>query len=113
MAHAETAPKGPIETPPPHTDAYMDMKAKRANWRGFGTLVQWMCMLLFVVIGYAVFTLTMGVPWIGAMIGFAAFGILAGLAMNMGGAWIATIVGLCVLGVVIEILIWLGTALIH
>jgi hypothetical protein len=69
-------------------------------------------MQILVGIGYAVFTITMHVTWIGAMIGFAAFGILAGLALNMGGAWIATVVGLCVLGVVIEALIWLGSALL-
>jgi hypothetical protein len=112
MAHAETAPKGPIITPPPHTDAYMDMASRRAGWKGFGTLTAWICMLILVVVGYATFTLTMGVPWIGAMIGFAVFGILAGMLMGLGGAWIATVIGLCVLGVFIQILIWLGSALL-
>jgi hypothetical protein len=53
----------------------------------------------------------MGVPWIGALIGFAVFGIAAGMLMNLGGAWIATVIGLCVLAVFIQILIWLGSAL--
>ena len=110
-SHAEMS-KGPIETPPAHTDAYMDMALRRSTFDGFFTLVLWMCMLILIVVGYAVFTLSMHVPWIGAMIGFAAFGILAGLAINMGGAWIATVVGLCVLGVVVQALIWLGTALL-
>lgn len=112
MAHAETAPKGPIETPPAHTDAYMDMKSRRAMWSWFGQLTTWCSLLIMIVVGYATFTLTMGVPWIGAMIGFAAFGIIAGLLMRMGGAWIATVVGLCVLGVIIQVLIWLGSALL-
>jgi len=112
MAHAETAPKGPIATPPPHTDAYMDMASRRAGWSGFGKLTAWICLLILVVVGYATFTLTMHVPWIGAMIGFAVFGIVAGMLMNLGGAWIATVVGLCVLGVFIQILIWLGSALL-
>jgi len=30
----------------------------------------------------------------------------------MGGAWVATVVGLCVLAVFIEILAWLGGALL-
>ena len=111
MAHAETAPKGPIVTPPAHTDAYMDMSSRRAGWRGFGTLTAWLCLLILMVVGYATFTITMGVPWIGALIGFAVFGIAAGMLMNLGGAWIATVIGLCVLGVFIEILIWLGSAL--
>ncbi len=110
MAHAETAPKGQIVTPPAHTDAYMDMASRRAGWRGFGSATAWMCMLILLIVGYATFTLTMHVPWIGAMIGFAVFGILAGMAMNMGGAWIATVIGLCVLAVFIQILIWLGSA---
>ncbi|HVY90774.1 MAG TPA: aa3-type cytochrome c oxidase subunit IV [Hyphomonadaceae bacterium] len=113
MAHAETAPKAPIPTPPAHTDAYMDMSSRRDQWRGFGTATAWMSLLILTVVGYATFTLTMGVPWIGAMIGFAGFAIAAGVLMNLGGAWIATVIGLCVLGVFIEILIWLGSALFH
>ena len=110
-SHAET-PKGPIETPPAHTDAYMDMALRRSTFSGFFHLVLWTCMLLLIVVGYATFTLTMHVPWIGAMIGFALFGVLVGLALNMGGAWIATVVGLCVLGVIIQVLIWLASALL-
>ena len=48
----------------------------------------------------------------GAMIGFAVFGIAAGMAMNMGGAWIATVIGLCVLAVFIEVMIALGGLLL-
>ena len=112
MAHAETAPKGPIEIPPAHTDAYMDMSARRGMWNGFGAFALWGSMLTIIVIGYATFTLTMGVPWIGALIGFAGFGIATGLLMKMGGAWIATVVGLCVLAVFLQALIWLGSALL-
>ncbi len=112
MASHADAPKGPIATPPPHTDAYMDMSARRNMWKSFGKATEWGSLLLLMVVGYAVFTITMGVPWIGAMIGFALFGIAAGLLMNMGGAWIATVVGLCVLGLVVQFLIWLGSALI-
>jgi hypothetical protein len=53
-------------------------------WGGFGHFTTWGSMLVILVIGYAVFTLTMGIPWIGALIGFAAFGIGAGLLMGMG-----------------------------
>ena len=112
MAHAETAPKGPIVTPPAHTDAYMDMASRRAGWRGFGMLTAWLSLLILIIVGYATFTITMGVPWIGALIGFAAFGIIAGMLMNLGGAWIATVIGLCVLGVFIQVMIWLGGALL-
>ena len=112
MAHAEPANQSPIVTPPAHTDAYMDMAARRGMWRGFGTLTAWGSLLLLIVVGYATFTLTMGVPWIGALIGFAAFGIIAGMLMRMGGAWIATVIGLCVLAVFVQVLIWLGGLLL-
>ena len=38
-----------------------------------------------IIVGYATFTITMHVPWIGAMIGFAVFGILAEAADVGGG----------------------------
>jgi hypothetical protein len=110
MAHAE--PTGPIVAPPAHTDAYMDMSARRGMWGAFGVFTLWGSMLLVLTVGYAVFVVAMGLPWIGALIGFAVFGIAAGLLMNMGGAWVATVVGLCVLAVFIEILVWLGSALL-
>ena len=112
MAHTETAPKGPIVTPPAGTDAYMDMASRRAAWRGFGKATEWGSLLILLIVGYATFTITMHVPWIGAMIGFAVFGIIAGMLLNMGGAWIATVIGLCVLGLFVQVLIWLGGALL-
>jgi hypothetical protein len=111
MAHAEPTLSGPVEAPPPHTDAYMDMDAKRGMWRFFGTFTAWASLLLLLTVGYATFVLTMGVPWIGALIGFAAFGIIAGMLMNMGGAWIATVIGLVVLALFIQLLVGLGSAL--
>ena len=112
MAHAEHADKGPIVTPPARTDAYMDMAARRGMWKGFGNLTAWGSLLTLIIVGYATFTLTMGIPWIGAMIGFAVFGIACGMLINMGGAWIATVVGLCVLAVFVQTLIWLGGLLL-
>ncbi len=110
MAHAE--PTGPIITPPAHTDAYMDMSARRGMWSSFGHFTTWGSLLVIMTVGYATFVVAMGIPWIGALIGFAVFGIAVGLLMNMGGAWVATVVGLCVLAVFIEILAWLGGALL-
>jgi len=112
MAHAEPANHGPIATPPPHTDAYMDMGARRGMWKGFGNAATWGSMLVILTVGYATFTLTMHIPWIGALIGFAVFGIAAGMLMNMGGAWIATVVGLGVIALFIQVMIWLGGLLL-
>jgi hypothetical protein len=112
MAHAEPTHKGPIVTPPAHTDAYMDMSARRGMWKAFGHFTAWGSMLVILVVGYATFTLTMHIPWIGALIGFSAFGIAAGLLMGMGGAWVATVIGLGVLALFIQVLIWLGSLLL-
>lgn len=111
MAQVE-APMSPGETPPAHTDAYMGLAARENMWRAFGLFVAWGSLLNVIVVGYAVMTITMGVPWLGAMIGFAAFGIIAGLLMNLGGGWIATVIGLCVLGLIVQGLIALGSALL-
>jgi hypothetical protein len=111
MAHVDV-PMSPADAPPPHTDAYMGMAARDNMWRAFGLLVAWGSLLNILILGYAIMTITMGVPWIGAMIGFAVFGIVAGLLMNLGGGWIATVIGLCVLGLVVQGLIALGSALL-
>jgi len=110
-SHAE-APKGPIETPPAHTDAYMDMAARRGMSEFFGHVVTWGSMLLLTVVGYAVFTLCMHITWVAALIGFAVFAVLGGLVLNMGGAWLATVAGLFVLGLLVQGLIALGSALL-
>ncbi|MEZ5938341.1 MAG: aa3-type cytochrome c oxidase subunit IV [Hyphomonadaceae bacterium] len=111
MASHSDAPLSASEAPPAHTDAYMDMSAHRAMWKAFGMFATWGSLLLMLVLGYAVFTITMNVPWLGAMIGLAVFGILAGMVMKLGNAWIATVAGLCVLGLIIEGFIALGSAL--
>jgi hypothetical protein len=110
-AHAETH-SDPVPTPPAHTAAYMGMDARRGMWRGFGVQVQWWSLILIMVLGYATFTITMGVPWLGALIGFTVFGLIAGMLMNMGGGWIATVIGLFVLGLVVQGFVWLGHVLI-
>jgi hypothetical protein len=110
-SHAEVS-SGPIVTPPAHTDAYMDMDARRGAWKGFGVFATWLSLLIMLMVGYATFTLTMHVAWIGALIGFAAFGIIVGLLMNLGGAWVATVIGLSVFAIFLQALIWLGSALL-
>ena len=112
MAHAEPAHKGPIATPPAGTEAYMDMSARRGMWKGFGSATAWGSMLVLLTVGYATFTITMHIPWIGALIGFAIFGIAVGMLMNMGGAWVATVGALCVLALFIQLMIWLGGLLL-
>jgi hypothetical protein len=54
----------------------------------------------------------MGVPWVGALIGLAVFGIACGMAMGLGGAWVATVIGLCVLAVLLQVVIWLSSLML-
>jgi hypothetical protein len=110
--HAPAGPQEPVAAPPPHTDAYMDMEARRAMWRNFGVVTLWTCMLLTLILGHAILTLTMGVNWLGSLILFTVLGVAGGLLMNMGGAWLATVFGLVILGLVVQGLIALGSALV-
>ena len=89
----------------------MDVKAQEATFSGFMTFTQWSSLILILVIGYATFTVAVGVHWAVALGGFAIVGVLAGLLMNMGGAWIATVVGLAVLAVFVQLLVTLGGAM--
>ncbi|MBI1339877.1 aa3-type cytochrome c oxidase subunit IV [bacterium] len=111
-SHATETSGAPVETPPPHTPAYMDMEARRGLWRAFGKSIEWSSLILVMTLGYATFTLTMGVNWLPALIGFAGVGIIAGLLLKMGGAWFATVFGLGVLAFIIQIFVWITHALL-
>ncbi|MEC7289659.1 MAG: aa3-type cytochrome c oxidase subunit IV, partial [Pseudomonadota bacterium] len=58
-------------------------------------------------IAYATFTLSMGMPWLVALVITAGAGIVIGLGMGFGGAWVATVVGLSGLALFIQLLILL------
>lgn len=94
-----------------HVHGEMDVSDHNSTWSMFMTMTTWGSLIIILAVGYATFTLTMGVNWVVALGGFALLGIVAGALMNMGGAWIATVIGLAVLAIFIQILIMLGQAL--
>ena len=65
----------------------------------------WFGIITMMIVAYATFTLTMGMPWIIALVLIAGAAIVGGLAMDMGGAWVASVIGLSALAVVVQIII--------
>ena len=67
----------------------------------------WGAIITLLGIAYATFTLSMGMPWLVALVITAGAGIVIGLGMGFGGAWVATVVGLSGLALFIQLLILL------
>ena len=65
-----------------------------------------------LTVGYATFTITMHIPWIGALIGFAVFGIALRPADEHGRRLGRHRHRPVRLAVFIEVLIWLGGLLL-
>ena len=90
----------------------MDITSQKNTWDAFQKVTTWSAFIIVLVLAYATFTLTMGMNWLIAMGLLAVAGIIGGFVMSMGSAWIVTVVGLCFLGVFLQILIWLGQAIL-
>ena len=82
----------------------MNVDDQKATFSGFLTATAWSSLIILMAVGYATFTITMGVNWLVALVGFALFGIVAGLAMSLGSAWILTVVALCVVALFVQLL---------
>ena len=67
----------------------------------------WGALILLLAVGYMVFTLSVGMNWLVALILCAGAGIAIGVGMSLGGAWIATVIGLAGLALVVQLLITL------
>ena len=89
----------------------MDVAPQASMFDGFVKVTAWASLILILVIGYATFTLTMGMNWMVAMGLFAIVGVAAGLFMGMGSSWIITLIGLIIVGVFVQFMIFLGGAL--
>ncbi len=89
----------------------MEVKSQENMFSGFLTMTAWSSLILIMAIGYATFTLTMGVNWAVSLGIFAIVGVVLGLLMNLGGAWVATVVGLAIVAVFIQLLVTLGGAM--
>ena len=83
----------------------MDISEQSKTWSNFLKGSLWFGAIVMMVVAYATFTLTMGMPWLVALVLIAGAAIVGGLAMDMGGAWVASVIGLAALAVVVQIII--------
>lgn len=83
----------------------MDVAEQTQTWEGFLAFVLWSMGLIILVIGYATFTIALGMHWMVALGICAIGGFAGGLLMRMGSAWTAMIFGLTALAVIIQLLI--------
>ena len=90
-----------------YTHGEMDITEQSRTWSGFLKGSMWGGAIIMMIVAYATFTLTMGMPWLIALVLVAGAAIVGGLAMEMGGAWVASVIGLSALAVLVQILIWL------
>lgn len=88
-----------------YTHGEMDITEQANTWSGFIKGSMWFGIITMMIIAYATFTLTMGMPWIVALVLIAGAAIVGGLLMDMGGAWVASVIGLAALAVVVQIII--------
>ena len=91
----------------------MDVSAHKNMFSGFGKATAWASLILLMSIGYATFTLTMGVNWLVSLVLFALFGLVAGAFMGLGGGWVVMVVGLAISAAFIQLLVTLGGALMN
>lgn len=94
-----------------YTRGSMDIAEQNRTWEGFINFTLWGSGLIMLIVGYATFTVALGMHWIVALVISAVVGVAGGSFMKMGGAWIATVVGLCGIAVVVQLLIMLFGAL--
>lgn len=90
----------------------MDIKDQEATFHAFLKVALWSSLIVILGVGYATFTLTMGVHWLPALIGFGLVGVMAGTMLNMGMSWLFTLGGLVALALFIQVLVWLGGAMV-
>ncbi len=90
-----------------YTRGEMNIDAQEGMYVGTMKAGAWGAIITLLGIAYATFTLSMGMPWLVALVLCAGGGIAIGLGMGFGGAWVATIVGLSGLAVFIQVLIML------
>ncbi|ACT60617.1 aa3-type cytochrome c oxidase subunit IV [Hirschia baltica] len=89
----------------------MDVKSQTATYSGFLKVTAWTSLLLTLILGYATFTLTMGVHWMVAMALFAIVGVIGGMVMGLGGGFLLAVGGLVFLGLFVQVMVSLGGAL--
>lgn len=95
-----------------YTRGEMDINAQSSMYKGFMTAGMWGTLITLMIVGYATFTLSIGMNWMVALVLCAGGGIGAGLFLGFGGAWIASVIALSGLAVVVQVLIMVAKALL-
>ncbi|MBO6688399.1 MAG: aa3-type cytochrome c oxidase subunit IV [Henriciella sp.] len=90
-----------------YTRGEMNIEAQKGMYVGTMKAGAWGALITLLGLAYATFTLSMGMPWLVALVVCAGGGIVIGLGMGFGGAWVATVVGLSGLALFIQLLILL------
>lgn len=76
-----------------YTPGSMPITDQKQTFSGFMLVTQWASVLIGMLVLFLVMVFSVGAPWVAALFGVAALGLLAGLVMRMGGAWYATVIG--------------------
>lgn len=90
-----------------YTRGEMNIDAQKSMFDGTMKAGAWGALITMLMLAYATFILSMGMPWLIALVICAGGGIVIGLAMGYGGAWVATMVGLSGLALFVQLLITL------
>lgn len=88
-----------------YTRGEMDIEAQKSMYVGTMKAGAWGAIITLLMLAYATFTLSMGMPWLVALVVCAGAGVVIGLGMGFGGAWVATIVALSGLALFVQLLI--------
>ena len=88
-----------------YTHGEMDITEQSKTWSSFMKGSLWGGAIIMMIVAYATFTLTMGIPWLIALVLVAVSAIVGGLAMSMGGDWLASVIGLSALAVFVQMII--------
>ncbi len=88
-----------------YTHGEMNVDSQTKTFSSVMRAGAWGAILTLLVLAYATFTLSVGMPWLVALAITAGGGIAIGLFMGFGGAWVATIVGLSGLALFVQVLI--------
>ena len=90
-----------------YTRGEMNIDAQKSMYVGTMKAGAWGAIITLLMLAFATFSLSLGMPWIVALVLCAGAGVVIGLGMGFGGAWVATVVALSGLALFVQLLIML------
>lgn len=90
----------------------MNIQDQKSTWDGFITGSVWGGLIIILMVGHAVLSIAIGLPWAVSLGIMALVGFGAGVFMNLGGRWMATVVVMIILALLVQAMIWLFGAVI-